>query len=89
MNYQGHVEKGMVILRQPLPFPDGTPVVVEPISPNHNEFWRSASLGELAARQKVNTPNSLDELLGGWPADDVNDGFEQFLRERRERERSG
>lgn len=32
MSFPGHVEKGMVVLDAPLPLPDGTPVLVEPIT---------------------------------------------------------
>ena len=55
MSYQGHVEKGMVVLDQPLPLPDGTPVLVEPIPIASGVFWQSFSLDELAQRQGVST----------------------------------
>lgn len=86
MNYQGHVEKGMVVLNQPLPLPDGTPVVVEPIAARHGEFWQASSLDELAARQGVVASASAEELLGGWPTDELDDNFEQTLGEWRSRE---
>jgi hypothetical protein len=80
MSFQGHVEKGLVVLDQPLPLPDGTPVRVEPILEVPTAFWQSHSLDELARQQGVTAPTSPDDLLGGWPADDLNDDFEQALR---------
>ena len=85
MTFQGHVEKGMVVLGQPLPLPDGTPVLVEPVD-QATDFWQSYSLDELAERQGVFVPQSPDDLLGGWPADEVNDNFEEAFLVWRERE---
>jgi hypothetical protein len=79
MNFQGHVENGMVILDQPLPFPDGTPVRVEPIALNSGSFWQSLSLDELARQQGVRPPASVDDLFGGWPTDELDDAFEENL----------
>ena len=39
MSFQGHVEKGMVLLDRPLPLPNGTPVRVEPNAAAPDEFW--------------------------------------------------
>ena len=39
--------------------------------------WQSSSLDELARQQGVSAPESLDDLLGGWPMDEVNDDFEE------------
>jgi len=79
MSFQGHIEKGMVVLDRPLPLPDGTPVRVEPIAPA--DFWHPVSLEELAIRQDVSAPGSVEDLLGGWRADELSDDFERtFLR---------
>lgn len=86
MSFQGHVEKGRVVLDQPLPLPDGTPVRVEPIAPAPAEFWQSRALDELARQQGVTTPTSPDDLLGGWPPDDRDDEFEASLRSWRQGE---
>ena len=84
MSFQGHVVNGMVVLDQPLPLPDGTAVVVEPIPSASGGFWQSYSLDDLAQQQGVAAPSSLNELLGGWPADELNDDFEEaFLRWRK------
>ena len=86
MKYQGHVEKGMVVMDQPLPLPDGTAVRVEPLVPAFSSFWQSRTLEELAREQGVNTPESFDELVGGWPPEELDDDFEQAMRSWRQRE---
>ncbi len=85
MGFQGHIKKGMVVVDEPLPLPDGTPVVVEPIA-TPADFWRAWSLDELAGRQGVCAPSRVEDLLGGWPADERDDGFEQAFRSWRDRE---
>jgi hypothetical protein len=87
MSFQGHVEKGMVVLDAPLPLPDGTPVRVEPITTAPADFWRSYSLDDLAERQGVSAPRSPGDLLGGWPTDELDDDFEIAFLHWRERER--
>jgi hypothetical protein len=75
MVFQGHVENGAVVLDRPLPLADGTLVRVEPISGAPADFWQSFSLNELAARQGVSVPGGIDDIVGGWPADEVDDDF--------------
>jgi hypothetical protein len=79
MSFEGHIVKGMVVLDRPLPLPDGTPVRVEPIAAVPAEFWQSCSLEELAERQGVSAPGTVDDLLGGWPTDERDDDFEAAL----------
>jgi hypothetical protein len=79
MGFEGHIENGIVVTNQPLPLRDGTPVRVEPVA-SPNDFWRSATLGELAREQGILPPASFEELLGGWPTEDLNDGFEEEMR---------
>jgi hypothetical protein len=86
MSFRGHIENGLVVLDQPLPLPDGTPVRVEAIAPIPADFWQSCSLDELAERQGVSSPRSLEDLLGGWPSDELNDDFEETFLSWRERE---
>ncbi len=86
MSFQGHIQKGMVVLDAPLPLPDGTPVLVEPITTASADFWRSSSLDEIAARQGVSAPRSPGDLLGGWPSDELHDDFERAFLHWRERE---
>jgi hypothetical protein len=86
MRFQGHVENGRIVLDQPLPLPDGTPVRVEPITAAPTDFWQSRSLEELAKDQGVSIPGSPEEQLGGWPADELDDDFEEAFRGWRDRE---
>ena len=86
MSFPGHVEKGMVVLDAPLPLPDGTPVLVEPITTPPADFWQSYSLDDLAERQGVSAPRSPGDLLGGWPSDELDDDFEEAFLHWRERE---
>ena len=86
MSFQGHIEKGMVVLDQPLPLPDGTLVRVEAITPVPTDFWQPSSLDELARRQGVSAPASFEDLLGGWPKDELHDDFEATFLGWRQRE---
>jgi hypothetical protein len=86
MSFPGHIEKGMVVLDELLPLPDGTPVRVEPITHPPADFWESCSLDELAKRQGVSMPGVVADLFGGWPTDELNDGFEEAFLRWRERE---
>lgn len=81
--YRGHIENGGVVFDQPVPLPDGTPVQVEALAAPPAGFWQAPSLVELAAHQGVATPTAFDDLLGGWPADELDDAFEQDFRQTR------
>jgi len=50
------------------------------------DFWRPSTLGELAAGQGVSAPASVEELVGGWPADELKDHFEDAFTAWREHE---
>lgn len=43
------------------------------------DFWQGASLEDLARQQEVRPVEHLEDLLGGWPEDEVDDGFEIAL----------
>jgi hypothetical protein len=49
------------------------------IEPTLTDFWQGASLEDLARQQGVRPVERLEDLLGGWPEDEVNDGFEIVL----------
>jgi hypothetical protein len=83
MSYQGHIANGAVIFDEPVSLPEGTPVRVEAVSPT-TDFWQSFSLDELARRQGVVPPQADEEILAGWPADELDDGFEDAVRRWRE-----
>ena len=92
MTYEGHIENGVVVFDRPVPLPEGTGVRVEPLppvqresSPSH-EFWRDRTLDELAAEQGVKPVTDLDKALGGWPDDELDDGFAQAVASWREAE---
>jgi hypothetical protein len=78
MSYDGHIENGIVVTNQPLPLPNGTPVRVEAIA-SLSDFWRPVSLDELVRMQGVCPLASVEELLGGWPGNELDDGFEDAL----------
>ncbi len=86
MVYQGHIENGVVIFNQPVPLPNGTAVRVEPVLPQPADFWESPSLEDLARGQGVAVPKSTEEMFGGWPEDEIDDGFEKAVALWRERE---
>ncbi len=85
MEYQGYIENGVVVFRQPVPLPNGTQVRVEPMA-LATGFWETCSLDELARRQGVSLPSSTDTMLGGWPQDELEDGFEDSVTLWRQRE---
>jgi hypothetical protein len=87
MTYLGRIENGVVVFREQVPLPDGTDVRVEQVGDASERFWESLTLDELAKEQCVQNPGSSDELLGGWPEDELNDGFETALLQWREQER--
>lgn len=41
-------------------------------------FWERPTIDDLAARQGVK-PLRLDDMLGGWPEDELDDGFERAV----------
>jgi hypothetical protein len=47
--------------------------------PGKADFWRGASFEELARQQGVRPVEHLEDVLGGWPEEEVNDGFEVAL----------
>ena len=86
MTYGGHIENGVVVFDQPVALPEGTEVRIEPLppvghreTPSHEEFWRDRTLDEVAAEQGVKPVADLDETLGGWPKDELDDEFEQAV----------
>lgn len=86
MSFHGRIEKGMVVLDQPLLLPDGTRVRIEAIVPAPTDFWQSLSLDELARQQGVSATGSLEDLLGGWPMEELSDEFEVAYLDWRNRE---
>ena len=93
MTYGGHIENGVVVFDRPVELPEGTEVRVEPLLPvvhretlGQEQFWQDRTLDEVAAEQGVKPVTDLDEALGGWPNDELDDGFEQAVASWREAE---
>jgi hypothetical protein len=42
-------------------------------------FWQGLSFEELARLQGVGPVERLEDLLGGWPEDEIDDGFEEAV----------
>ena len=47
---------------------------------------REKTLDEIAAEQGFKPIKDFSELLGGWPKEELNDGFEEELNRRRKSE---
>jgi len=86
MSLHGHIENGVVVFSEPVSLPNGTPVRVEAIASAPIDFWKGATLEELALQQGVAAPNVDDDVGGGWPEDELDDGFEDEVVRWRRRE---
>lgn len=42
-------------------------------------FWSSPTMEELAKMQNVRPVERLEDLIGGWPVEELQDGFEEEL----------
>ena len=85
MVYRGHIENGVVVFHEPVPLANGIPVHVEEAEAQAEAFWESCTIDELGRRQGVSVPRSIQEVLGGWPEDELDDGFENVVASWRER----
>jgi hypothetical protein len=43
------------------------------------DFYGRYTIEELARMQGVRPVNNFESLLGGWPADEIDDGFEDAV----------
>ncbi len=84
MVFAGRIENGVVVFREPVPLPNGTAVRVEATELQPADFWESCSLDELVRCQGVGAPEATDDVQGGWPTDELDDGFENVVRLGRE-----
>ncbi len=50
------------------------------LSSNPNDYWNyNPTLEELARAQGVRPAERFEDFAGGWPEDEINDGFEEAL----------
>lgn len=69
MGYRGHVENGVVVFERSLPWPNGTPVNVEPVASEDSEPLSEVLL-KYAGKAKGLPPDAsrnLDHYLYGAP----------------------
>ena len=95
MTCTGVIRDGMVVLDNGSTIPEGTRVRIETFGDVGNtasadvetqSFWRATDIEELARTQGVSLVRSLDAVLGGWPDDELEDGFEQAVQQWRSAE---
>lgn len=41
--------------------------------------WQGASFEEIARRQGVRPIERVEDLVGGWPPEEIDDGFEEVV----------
>ena len=41
--------------------------------------WQGSSFEEIARRQGVRPVERLEDLIGGWPLEEIDDGFEETV----------
>ncbi|MCI0631874.1 MAG: hypothetical protein L0Y44_14610 [Phycisphaerales bacterium] len=86
----GTIKNGTVVLDQRHGLPEGTRVSVEPVNqsspPGSGDFWRKKTLQEIMDEQGIKPIRSIDDLAGGWPEDELDDGFEEQVRRWRDAE---
>lgn len=88
MDYRGHVKDGMIVLEGAVRLPEGTEVQIRLLdlpagaesALTPHSFWESPTLQELAEAQRVTPVRQSEELVGGWPEDQIDDGFELEVR---------
>lgn len=54
--------------------------------PATGELWTSLSWAELAELQNVRPVERIEQVVGGWPSDEIDDDFEEALLQWRRRE---
>ncbi|HEV8605603.1 MAG TPA: hypothetical protein VGQ99_09570 [Tepidisphaeraceae bacterium] len=87
MTLRGHIRNGNVVLDSKVPLPEGAEVEVVVRKPRgakkKDRFWDGLTVEELAAEQGV-VHKPFEELLGGWPEEDLNDNFDEVVRKWRD-----
>jgi hypothetical protein len=85
IEYLGRVRNGVVVFDQPVPPLEGRRVRIqevsaEPIDAADQSFWADPSLEDLAEQQGVAVIGKFENVLGGWPEPEIDDGFEAEFR---------
>ncbi|MFL6195406.1 MAG: hypothetical protein ACJ75H_14610 [Thermoanaerobaculia bacterium] len=65
------------------------PILIESPAPQYPSFWHRPSIDELMRQQGTRPVECIDDLLGGWPEDQIDDGFEEALKEWRRADHQG
>ena len=78
MTSKGTILNGVAVFKGAERPAEGTEVEIRPVAVPSNGSGASA-LDELAQQQGVAGGASFDELLGGWPAGEEADGFEDAV----------
>jgi len=55
-----------------------------PESSSNSGFWHSLTFEELARAQGIQPVQRLEDIMGGWPEDQREDGFEDAIRAMRQ-----
>ena len=88
MTYRGTIHNGVVVFEGTDRPAEGTQVEIRPVevgaAPSNGSA--SARLDEIARTQGVTEPAKFDDLLGGWPAGEEGDGFEDAVQRWRSEE---
>lgn len=92
MTVRGHIRNGNVVLDSKVPLPEGAEVDVvvrqkrrakKEKGKKRDRFWNGLTVEELAKEQGVkHVP--VEELFGGWPPEEINDGFDEAIRKWRD-----
>jgi hypothetical protein len=88
MTYHGTILNGVVVFNGKDRPAEGTQVEVQPVDATQSSGNGSArqTLDDIARRQGVTRPAAFDELLGGWPDGEMDDGFEDAVEKWRAEE---
>lgn len=54
-------------------------LTVQEIARRQDEYRRGLSFEEIARRQGVRPVERIEDLLGGWPPEQIDDGFEEAV----------
>jgi hypothetical protein len=81
MTYRGTIHNGVVVFDGSQRPPEGTQVEIRPVAPvaTPSNGSGTALLDQIAQQQGVTRPAKFDDLLGGWPAGEEGDGFEDAV----------